>query len=58
MVRRRFLNFGITATDMENVTNKMIIITIAINTHPSILNIVNSLSGTFGGVGLHDFGQS
>ncbi len=42
----------------KNVVNKRKTVKLAIITHPSILNILNSLFGISGGNGLHAFGQS
>ena len=44
--------------EVKNVDNKTTINIKAITNHPSNFPILNSLSGTSGGNGLHDFGQS
>lgn len=44
--------------DRQNDNKARTVIIPAITNHPSIPNIINFLSGTSGGNGLHDFGQS
>jgi hypothetical protein len=43
---------------MKKVDNTTPINIKAMASHPSNIPILNSLFGTFGGNGLHDFGQS